>query len=540
MPREIVLGTHRVLVEPATQRLRLAIDDDAPVWRDPHDLQPTAPVSWHSPFVSASLLIQKAKQFDDGLHAAVEIAAQRGAGRFAGKRALLAAARLGGFDPPTAARLEPAIAAATDGFLADETISKPLGFYTWNADLERIFRQDRLLQRGIDRGDEQIVVGALAADQPAGATYRDHLTLVSKLTNAVVPRDESGRWRVFPPSQSHETALMKRLYGNSPLPDEFSAIDEMIRCIRAGQLPLAPTATSGWYDYQTWAHEALVVPEEMPEARTQLVYAENYRERLLDLFKGGQALARETHVKQLEVFAGARMPGRPLREPVRLVVSPGLTVEPLVTYYRRRAEGYRFVRAAIEDAFGAAAVRDMVRVGPSGARDRALDAELDDIEAIFRGADAVACREIGSDPDPSSSAAERDASAARFAQWAAQIGRDPDVGQDLRMMVPVAVDAERGLTKVWAFLGWTTAMARVSFDREPRAEIFDALGRAVSPGTDLELRFASDTHQIAYPVVAETYVTHLLDRETFRALCDRVKTRFAILAAIGGAPAGAA
>src|SRR5437764_1328798 len=37
--------------------------------------------------VSGSMLAQKAKQFDDGLYAAVELAAQAGAGTFAGKTA---------------------------------------------------------------------------------------------------------------------------------------------------------------------------------------------------------------------------------------------------------------------------------------------------------------------------------------------------------------------------------------------------------------------------------------------------------------------
>ena len=40
-------------------------------------------------FVSASVLAQKAKQFDDGLYAAVELAAQNGAGRYPGKSDLL-------------------------------------------------------------------------------------------------------------------------------------------------------------------------------------------------------------------------------------------------------------------------------------------------------------------------------------------------------------------------------------------------------------------------------------------------------------------
>jgi hypothetical protein len=41
--------------------------------------------------VSGSMLAQKAKQFDDGLYAAVELAAQQGAGPFAGKAAMLRA-----------------------------------------------------------------------------------------------------------------------------------------------------------------------------------------------------------------------------------------------------------------------------------------------------------------------------------------------------------------------------------------------------------------------------------------------------------------
>ncbi|HWC88100.1 MAG TPA: hypothetical protein VG433_00535, partial [Pirellulales bacterium] len=40
-------------------------------------------------FVSASALAQKAKQFDDGLYAAIELAAERGAGPLAGKTAML-------------------------------------------------------------------------------------------------------------------------------------------------------------------------------------------------------------------------------------------------------------------------------------------------------------------------------------------------------------------------------------------------------------------------------------------------------------------
>ena len=113
--------------------------------------------------VSASVLAQKAKIFDDGLYAAVEVATQDGAGRHAGKAALLAslgralagadpsvagtaqklllgAARLGhvhvkGVPPHVEARAQDAV----EAFLADETLSKPIGFYTWSRQLGNIF-----------------------------------------------------------------------------------------------------------------------------------------------------------------------------------------------------------------------------------------------------------------------------------------------------------------------------------------------------------------------------------------------------------------
>ena len=84
-------------------------------------------------FVSAAALFQKAKQFDDGLYAAVELAAQNGAGRFSGKaqllkrvieafgartagaELLLAAAHLSGLDVPIATRMSSSSSSRTCG-----------------------------------------------------------------------------------------------------------------------------------------------------------------------------------------------------------------------------------------------------------------------------------------------------------------------------------------------------------------------------------------------------------------------------------------
>src|SRR5262249_28107723 len=125
-------------------------------------LSPTLPIS-PAGFVSAGALLLKAKQFDDGLYAAAEMAAQQGAGGFAGKTAVLpavaavadpstapllyAACALGGLNAAPPGDLQEAVAAVRTRFLDDELRSKPLGFYTWTDSLRAIFRQDRLLQQ---------------------------------------------------------------------------------------------------------------------------------------------------------------------------------------------------------------------------------------------------------------------------------------------------------------------------------------------------------------------------------------------------------
>src|SRR5579872_3272082 len=83
--REIQAGDWRVRLDISRQVLTLETNEYR---RQPSELRPTLPCSEDGP-VSAATLLLKAKQFDDGLYAAVELAAQSGAGRFTGKAKLL-------------------------------------------------------------------------------------------------------------------------------------------------------------------------------------------------------------------------------------------------------------------------------------------------------------------------------------------------------------------------------------------------------------------------------------------------------------------
>jgi hypothetical protein len=85
--REVSSDDWLIRLDPAGQVLRLEVPESYVGWgrgegnREP--LLPMLPTTDAGP-VSAATLLLKAKQFDDGLYAAAELAAQQGAGRLPG------------------------------------------------------------------------------------------------------------------------------------------------------------------------------------------------------------------------------------------------------------------------------------------------------------------------------------------------------------------------------------------------------------------------------------------------------------------------
>jgi hypothetical protein len=65
----------------------------------------------------------------------------------------------------------------------------------------------------------------------------------------------------------------------------------------------------------------------------------------------------------------------------------------------------------------------------------------------------------------------------------------------------------------------------VAFASPPRADI--VVGASA-------VAFSTLTRQLQFPVFVETYVTRLLDRSEFRAVCDELQTPSAIVAALEG------
>ena len=232
----------------------------------------------------------------------------------------------------------------------------------------------------------------------------------------------------------------------------------------------------------------------------------SYRDHLEHLFRAALALARETHVKQLEV----PMCGAALGPPI--VVLPELHLEPLVTHYARRAESYRFLRAVLVEAFGEATLNRLHRLRRDAPAEPTLAAELEFMTALFEEAANVARLELGASPSGSTST---------FLRWMATRSQDADIAADLRMMVPVYHDIGRRRTKVWMFLGWLEDTLDVSFEHPPEVR---------SPeGLPVNAEFRDTSCPIAIPVIIEALVSRVLDRDEFRAVCDRCGTPEAVV-----------
>lgn len=573
--RVVIHDTVKVVLDLSTQVLGFEVPEDREFGdafaRKEADILPSiAAISQFNDFAPSAVLVQKAKQFDDGLYASVEMLAQSGTEGFSGKRALLeavlarlkqvwrpetekagllaepmgrltAAMDLAGQQPEVPAAVRQAADNIRAEFLADEKASKPIGFYTWTPELARIFQQDRLLQTNLMPAEAQYdpklfresaekirLLSTAVTDSSESEAYRRYLNFIQKLTNPFPPEfrdlatpgkiENNLKYCFFPPSRGHETELVKKLYGNRSIPEGFSLIDTLIERIREGGISLAPTADSGWYDYQVHALEPLVIPERMPEA-PHVFMTDPYKKELEDLFKAAIALTRETHVKQVEMpWAGAAMP------PIRVDIFPAVSLEPTAEFFLRRGKSYTFIKQVLAEMFTEETLQAARRAMPSGPRDLPLLEELASMESLFYGAYGIIGRQLGMTPrkiDGRNAGEDMN----RAWQWICAFQQDPDVGADSRMMVPLFYDIERRQIKVWVFLGYTVKPLEIWFYKSPAAVITDLSGAPVNA----ELEFHAIERPLITPVSAEIYVNRLLDRDEFRRFCDRYRNQSEIL-----------
>jgi hypothetical protein len=437
-------------------------------------------------------------------------------------------------------------------FESNPVAAKPISFYTWSKTLEDTWRFMRYFQFPLG-GDNTDIAGEIARvlneNPDLMADYDRVMQLYAKLTNPYVcltVRDvvnlpqldsniiaalcqERGTQRtgvaLLPASTSREQMLFERIFAEG-VPADSNLMRELVQRIRSGEVDLAPTDSSGWYEHQVYALETLLLPEKGAE-RDKLLLSKSYKKRMLEAFKALVTKRRETHARQLDTAAAptAVMPRTPK-------IAPRLRVEPSPTYYLRTARSYAFLRNVLEANPGEPVLASLHGLTSEGQRELTLAEELDWMRDVFYGLHLISAEDIGMKPEiAADEVASADDCYALALQWLETIHSDPDLAQDTRVSVPIMVDQFRGITRIWVTLGVRLTKLNANFATPPSVRPLDGSGEWVRAEPQ-DLNDAQ--YLIAVDEFAEVELPGLisLSREELRAICDQAQTKEAIIEAL--------
>jgi hypothetical protein len=515
---------------------------------------------------SANMLDGSAKQFDDGLYAALDLAAFRG--ELAGlpgavdfvqavfaklpadspARPFLAVAlELAGRKVDLSADERTAADAQRAEFERDQARSKPIGFYTWSDELQQVWRFCRFLQFEFDarhQGVPRALAGVLEGAPDLRKEYATLSGFFARLTNprvclslepliggdddlASLARRAGVRHEavaVLPPSTSRETELFERLFGNG-LPPGANLMVELIQAVRSGKVDLTPGKEDGWYQYQAHALETFLLPSRGQE-EPKLLLTASYKKRLVEAFQALITKRRETHARQLDAAKAkseALLPGE---------VRPRLRVEPCATFYLRTARAYAFLQNLLLATVGQEHLAKLHGLREAGQREPNLAVELEGMRQRFYGLYLVACEDIGLKPqflseEPVDRAAAKEAALG----WLAKLESDRDLACDTRVSVPILRDLPRNKTRLWTTLGVRLARLDASYARPPNVRPKDGSADWKAP----ERYQVGESHYvIAVDEFAEIELSGSasLTRAELRAACDQHQTKAAIVEAV--------
>jgi hypothetical protein len=503
---------------------------------------------------SVCMIDCKAKQFDDGLVAALDLAYYRGLDGTLTSHVTLIRRLLEKVGPesPAAPFLAAGLTLAGEEhqvkdmaaraswltrFEGNLARSRPVGFYTWSKPLSESYRFFRYFQSRLPQGETAVVralADTLKSDPALMADYKKAISFHARLTNPThdltcaeiadhtAEITDPRRISLFPNSTSRETELFGKLFPTG-LPADVDLMRTLIVKIRMSEISLVPRPEGGWYDYQVYALETLIQPDS-GEEKDKLLLTRAYKERMLDAFKALMTRRRETHIRDLDVTTAEAPP------PTQIV--PRLRLEPCPTYYLRTARAYSFLASFLESSVGVPALKRLHGLKQDGERSQDLYDELGSMRDLFYGFYLVSAEDIGMKPHLlNGEPIDRVRCIKAAEQWLAQPLSDPDLAVDTRVAVPIYFDRPRTKTRLWTTLGVRLAKIEASYARSPSIKTKEGAGEWRKPeartlGTSEYLIAVDQFSEV------ETNCVCVPTREELRSICDLHKTKDAILAAL--------
>ncbi|HOU89868.1 MAG TPA: hypothetical protein PLU22_02420 [Polyangiaceae bacterium] len=528
------------------------------------------------------------KPFNDGLYAAIELAAEDGSSgspiakaalfrellaalversqsgpasdRASATRAatdLAAAAELGGETPSAPDAILDAVPELVGEFEANPGLSRPIGFYTWLPALERIFARDRFLQSAGDRpsaiGDFAAAALVLDGDPTLREQYQRTLDLYAGLTNPLVsytPLDLVPH--LDGDSLANVDGIATSFTGAHPdfgfdncevrlayLPASSSPETELFQSIFCDGGPpdnfidtLIETIRSGAVDLTPteasgWYDRQLYALETLllPERAAESDHLLLTREYKEKLVETFKSLITQTRETHVKQLAIATMDGAP---PSEVDVYPLLPIEPFPTFYLRTARAYAFLHQLLRSVMGEEFLAAAGRVLEDGSRHPTpLGEELTEQTNLLYGLSVVAARSIGMAPEITAEELADTTSEAVEAlarDWLASWRDDADVARDPRVIVPVA-----RVDEVWSY--WAVVGVKVF---RMRAEFYPGYEpEVVNAWCTLKDFVPFEPYLLMEQMVEVKRTGTPLTRDELREICDAHDTVEAITAALG-------
>ncbi len=548
------------------------------------------------------------KPFNDGLYAAIELALQQGVEELLESKqrflqelldklkeqiaATSGAAKthcenaavfigagllLGGATVDLLPQLKSAAEQNAAAFIREYPIvSTPIGFYTWNATLTGIFRQDRYLQGNQlntfndARGLFVALAVVLKEDQALAARYEQILALYAGLTNPHVSHtplsllpyvdgltsleDLEALWdkfsaenpplyvcdgvylTLFPASRSKDTDYFEKTFCGAAPPLQLDLMEVLIQAIRDGQLDITPEADTGWYGYQLHALETLLLPDRAAESDHLLLTAA-YKKKLIEAFKSILTQNRETHVKSLNM--ANPMPSMPTRI---VDIYPNFQVEPFPTFYLRTARAYRFLATYLTGVLGEELLASQQRLYEDGQRSELpLGQELGQMTALLYGIYALASQSVGLDPTAGLLPEEQaeyplETCIERAQSWLVTWQQDRDILTDPRVIVPILQDTSTKTNVYWAIFGVKVLKISANFVEGFEPQVLGATSEEgwgdCAVGDIVPHEYYLLMEQMQEVRIPDT--TPPPTRKKFRQICDEHQTAEAIITTLEG------
>ncbi|MGC4118812.1 MAG: hypothetical protein QM765_30470 [Myxococcales bacterium] len=151
-----------------------------------------------------------------------------------------------------------------------------------------------------------------------------------------------------------------------------------------------------------------------------------------------------------------------------------------------------------------------------------LGEEIDEAEALFRGAESTVRLESGQ--EPAGTSADR----AVFRRFARGAQSDLDLNADVRMAVPLYFDEGRRMHRLQIVVGIERSTLSFSFKERPKLRLLDRNGEDCTQQAKL------GTLHVTFPLprAIEVDARFIPTRERFRQICDGARSDEAIAEAL--------